>query len=95
MTPGTWTPTGPIALARMLDRMAGIQRELAEGACAEVDPELFFPESGQNSAAVAKRICHGCDVRTQCLAGALERREAHGIWGGLTTRERDRLRTVA
>ena len=37
---------------------------------------------------VAKRICLGCDVRATCLEYALEIREPHGIWGGLTELER-------
>lgn len=37
---------------------------------------------------LAKRICMGCDVRSACLEYALEIREPHGIWGGLTESER-------
>lgn len=41
----------------------------------------------------AKNICHGCPVINQCLEFALDGEEGHGIWGGLTTRERDMVRT--
>jgi len=58
--------------------------------CAEVDPAIFFPESGESWAA-AKRICSGCVVRVACLKHALDTREAHGVWGGTTPRERSRL----
>ncbi|MET8546727.1 WhiB family transcriptional regulator, partial [Kitasatospora sp. NPDC004799] len=39
----------------------------------------------------AKMICAGCPVRTMCLANALERREPHGIFGGLNESERNSL----
>jgi WhiB family redox-sensing transcriptional regulator len=45
------------------------------------DPELFFAESPRD-AEQAKAICRGCRARIACLAGALERREPWGVWGG-------------
>ena len=48
--------------------------------CTE-DPELFFAESPQD-VEQAKAMCRGCAARIACLAGALERREPHGVWGG-------------
>jgi len=61
-------------------------------ACRSADPELFFPisDSGPSlvQAAQAKAICGACPVRRQCLAFALRTRQVHGIWGGLTERER-------
>jgi WhiB family transcriptional regulator, redox-sensing transcriptional regulator len=48
--------------------------------CAE-DPELFFAESPQD-VEQAKTLCRGCRARLACLAGALERREPWGVWGG-------------
>lgn len=64
------------------------------GACAETDPELFFPEVG-GAIVTAKRVCAGCDVQAECLAYALENDEQHGVWGGLSTNERRRLRRQA
>lgn len=64
----------------------------ADALCAETDPEAFFPEKGGTTAREAKRICAGCDVRSQCLETALDRNERFGIWGGLSERERQRLR---
>jgi len=55
--------------------------------CAEADPELFYPEA-RETAPEAKSICRVCEVRADCLAAALANREPHGIWGGLTYRER-------
>jgi WhiB family redox-sensing transcriptional regulator len=62
--------------------------------CAETDPEAFFPEKG-GSTREAKRICSGCEVRAQCLEYALAHDERFGIWGGLSERERRRLKRQA
>jgi WhiB family redox-sensing transcriptional regulator len=48
--------------------------------CTE-DPELFFAES-PSDVEEAKAMCLGCRARLACLAGALERREPWGVWGG-------------
>lgn len=45
------------------------------------DPELFFAES-PDDAEIAKALCRECPARAACLAGALERREPGGVWGG-------------
>ena len=45
------------------------------------DPELFFAESPQDVDR-AKAMCRGCSARIACLAGALERSEPWGVWGG-------------
>jgi len=59
--------------------------------CAQTDPEAFFPEKG-GSTREAKRICLGCEVRDECLEYALSNDERFGIWGGLSERERRRLK---
>jgi len=59
--------------------------------CAETDPEAFFPEKG-GSTREAKRVCLSCEVRTECLEYALAHDERFGIWGGLSERERRRLK---
>lgn len=59
--------------------------------CLGVDPDLFFPERGA-STREAKEVCRGCVVREQCLEYALANGEKFGIWGGLSERERRRLR---
>ncbi len=48
--------------------------------CAD-DPDLFFAESPED-VELAKSLCGGCRARTACLAGAVERREPWGVWGG-------------
>jgi WhiB family redox-sensing transcriptional regulator len=62
--------------------------------CAQTDPEAFFPEKG-GSTREAKRVCLSCDVRTECLEFALMNDERFGIWGGLSERERRRLKKAA
>ncbi|MBC7373367.1 MAG: WhiB family transcriptional regulator [Frankiales bacterium] len=49
--------------------------------CWTPDPELWFAESPA-SVEDAKALCLPCPLRAQCLAGALERREPWGVWGG-------------
>jgi WhiB family redox-sensing transcriptional regulator len=49
--------------------------------CWSFDPELFFAESPAD-VEYAKTICTDCPIKADCLAGALERREPWGVWGG-------------
>jgi WhiB family redox-sensing transcriptional regulator len=59
--------------------------------CLGVDPDLFFPERGA-STREAKAVCRACVVKADCLEYALVNGEKFGIWGGLSERERRRLR---
>lgn len=63
----------------------------AFGKCLGVDPDLFFPERGA-STRESKNVCKGCSVRVECLTLALLTGEKFGIWGGLSERERRRVR---
>ncbi|MFW0108330.1 WhiB family transcriptional regulator [Rothia sp. P7181] len=63
----------------------------ADALCAQTDPEAFFPEKG-GSTRDAKRVCNECPVREACLEYAMDNDERFGIWGGLSERERRRLR---
>lgn len=63
----------------------------AHANCMGVDPDLFFPERGA-STREAKGVCQGCVVREDCLEYALANSEKFGIWGGMSERERRRLR---
>ncbi|MGJ9403244.1 WhiB family transcriptional regulator [Arthrobacter sp. KK5.5] len=65
-----------------------------EALCAQTDPEAFFPEKG-GSTRDAKKVCGACNVRAECLEYALSNDERFGIWGGLSERERRRLRKRA
>ncbi|MGH9151004.1 MAG: WhiB family transcriptional regulator [Acidimicrobiales bacterium] len=65
-----------------------VWRRLA--ACRGLDPDIFFPTS-EDEAGPAKSVCGTCSVREACLEWALTSGE-EGVWGGLTERERRRLR---
>ena len=69
----------------------GERRWQEEANCLGVDPDLFFPERGA-STREAKAVCRGCEVRVDCLEYALAHGEKFGIWGGLSERERRRVR---
>jgi WhiB family transcriptional regulator, redox-sensing transcriptional regulator len=53
----------------------------AEIPCLEYDSALWFAESPAD-VEVAKALCRGCPALTECLAGALDREEPWGVWGG-------------
>lgn len=61
------------------------------GECRGVDVELMFPTQGESTKA-AKAMCRRCEVQAECLAYAMNNGEKFGIWGGLSERERRRLR---
>jgi WhiB family redox-sensing transcriptional regulator len=61
-----------------------------EALCSQVDPEAFYPEKG-GSTREAKRVCGRCTVAAECLTYALDHKEAFGIWGGMSERERRKL----
>ncbi|CAN5922823.1 N/A [soil metagenome] len=65
-----------------------------EAKCLNADPDVFFPEKG-GSTREAKRICSECTVRVACLEYALEQDERFGIWGGMSERERRKLKRLA
>jgi WhiB family transcriptional regulator, redox-sensing transcriptional regulator len=80
-----------------IERAGGERDWRLDAACATVDPELFFPDTGQvPQAAQAKQVCAGCAVREPCLQAALhgpQARDDHtGIFAGTTARERVALR---
>lgn len=49
--------------------------------CHRVDPDVFFADA-PGEIEYAKALCTDCPARAACLAGALDRREACGVWGG-------------
>ncbi len=59
--------------------------------CRGADADLFFPERGA-STRKAKSICRACEVQVDCLEFAIVQGEKFGIWGGLSERERRRIR---
>ncbi len=59
--------------------------------CRGADPDLFFPERGA-STRTAKGICRECSVMNECLEFAIVSSEKFGIWGGMSERERRKIR---
>lgn len=59
-----------------------------DGACRQIDPDLWFPRSCNSTHTRAASICARCPVRRACLAWALVFDERFGIWGGLDPAER-------
>lgn len=81
----------------VLPLLGGVETEASwqdEALCAETDPEAFFPEKG-GSTREAKKVCLSCNVRGDCLEYALAHDERFGIWGGMSERERRRLKKKA
>jgi WhiB family transcriptional regulator, redox-sensing transcriptional regulator len=64
-------------------------------ACRSEDPELFFPiastGSGQTDVVRAKAVCARCPIRQPCLDYAIDSRQAHGVWGGTSEEERQKI----
>jgi WhiB family redox-sensing transcriptional regulator len=79
-----------LLLSEQDDELSWQERAL----CAQTDPEAFFPEKG-GSTREAKKVCVSCEVRAECLEYALAHDERFGIWGGLSERERRRLKKQA
>ena len=77
---------------------AGIDREQAYAnpefidgtqACAEKDPEMFFPTTQAYVAAMpAIRVCRRCPLLTKCGTWAINTRQETGVWGAMTPRQR-------
>ena len=68
----------------VLEALSGVTPDTVDDRalpCRSYDPELFFAETPAD-VEEAKALCLGCPVRAQCLAGALDRREPWGVWGG-------------
>ncbi len=58
-----------------------LERSVTRLPCRENDADLWFAESPAASEQ-AKQLCTSCPVREACLAGALDRHEPWGVWGG-------------
>jgi WhiB family redox-sensing transcriptional regulator len=56
----------------------GLDTELP---CRQYDPDLWFADTPAELE-VAKALCGDCPLRVECLAGAIERSEPWGVWGG-------------
>lgn len=64
---------------------------LAKAPC-KADADAMFPGNNDYDIEYAKSICRRCTVAERCLQWALETGEEHGVWGGLSEKERRRIR---
>jgi WhiB family redox-sensing transcriptional regulator len=68
---------------------------MKDAACHERPDVNFFPQRGETSV-IAKRVCAGCLVLSECRAWAFAQgQELHGVWGGLTARQRRAVRLAS
>jgi WhiB family redox-sensing transcriptional regulator len=68
-------------------------------ACRDVDPELFFPPSDDDSSVIVARhrvavapVCGRCPVATECLRWALDSGQDYGLWAATTPTDRRAIR---
>lgn len=91
----TALPHGPLVStrgpeARLLRAVPDYETTGPLEACAAEDPDVMFPDfDDEKAVAAARRVCARCPfaLAAECAAGALARREEHGVWGGQTARE--------
>ena len=55
--------------------------------------DLFFAERGE-SMAEAKKVCSQCPVKAECLQYAMDLNIKHGVWGGVSERQRRQKRRL-
>ena len=86
---------GHPAAARSFGALPEDDTWVAEAACRDASPDLFFSDRAEDIRA-AVRICRRCPVAEECRAVALASGERFGVWGGQTERQRRReLRQTA
>lgn len=67
-----------------------------DAACKEAPPEITWFPAHASDCLPAVRVCRGCLAIGACREWALQQgSELKGIWGGLTQRDRQRLRAVS
>ena len=77
-----------------LTALANGIRQTGTPSCQQSDPEAWFPEGGHKNSDKRQAIilCKACPVQALCLNFAMINNEEYGIWGGLSSSERARLR---
>lgn len=67
---------------------------MVDAACKGTPTNIFFPGTGQN-ATEAKSICGTCPVADECLEYALADPDLQGIFGGMSVKQRRKIRATA
>lgn len=70
--------------------MSALPEWMVDTPCAQADPDEWHPEKAETGAQ-AKRVCRTCPHVSLCLEWALETRQPHGVWGGLSANQRSQL----
>ncbi len=65
--------------------------------CATIGGDFWFPDTqadvnAVNDTAMAKSICNRCPHKRECAEWGIHK-EYYGIWGGLTLRQRQQIRS--
>ncbi|BAU87213.1 transcription factor whiB [Streptomyces laurentii] len=92
MTDTMIAPLAPAAPQNLLPLVPDLSWQ-ENALCAQAGPEFFFPAPG-SSTREAKQLCGACEGRVACLEYALAHDERFGVWGGLSEKERIRLKRV-
>ena len=54
--------------------------------CQNAPINWFYPPKG--TPPIGKKLCHICPLQPECLTYAINNQINHGLWGGMTERER-------
>ena len=76
---------------KMNDTISELPQQVS---CRDSDPDAWFPDDDNPKAAHyanVKKLCAACPIQAMCLEYAMTNNELHGIWGGLTPRDRFNL----
>ncbi len=85
------TANNPFMAAPDDSRWEGQEAWKDLGLCNQVGQDGFYLEKGE-SPRDAKKVCGYCEVKPECLQYALDNGERFGVWGGMTERERRKLK---
>jgi hypothetical protein len=91
------THKGHVTHGSSTKKLDGIRAPYFDGSqvCAQIDPELFFPESLSEirpNLRVVKPLCKSCEFKDPCLEYAVQHPELQGIWAGTTETDRRLIR---
>ncbi len=75
---------------KFIDEQDRVEAEHGDVACKSA-PDFFFPETNENME-YTKATCRACPLVDACATYAIYANEREGIWGGLSTRERQNVR---
>lgn len=71
----------------------GVSLWQEEAVCGGEDTNIFFTDERRAQRSIIGSICGMCPVQAECLTFAIVY-NMHGIWGGTTDKEREKLSSV-